>query len=660
MLFAAAGAVAPDLGARFARRLVVDLGPNDADYVRGFREDWERDGRTRFHWTSTVASVVLPYRLSGDGFQLRARVRRHFVEPAQVRLIVEDRTVHDFSIQADPTIPYRVESVPLGRLQGLDPFRLAIQARSENPQPLGVAIDWIEIEHDGESRLAPLASMRWRAAALTLVALLAPWLLGSFRLGAAHGISALVAIAAGTAVHAVAAERVLREGMGTYAAVAAGTVAILMLLRWRSPSTSLGSRLAPALAVVLLAGLAVRLALLLHPQFFYPDVRIHAVFARALARQGFVEFMRDFTTNQFRYSLGLQLEQGHWYAFPYPPAFYLLAGPLVRWLGYVPEVAVSVVAASLNATSALLVFGIGRRLGLGPRLALASAAVVPLLPLFTTRLSLAYFPAMAGQFMDAAVILYLLGRRRELDRPRVVLGLAALVGLAMLTYTQSIVNFALLFAVLLSLQFAFDRASWRRHIGLAAAGALGAILSLAMFYGRYLPVFVDMQRGVPMQGEAIVLERIAQQEKARLAAGEEVERDNDDPFTGADLNPVRGVRKALWRFWIFYGPFALAVAMGFLLLIERSDAEAARFALAWASVYVLLNLGSAGLPGPNLLRYNKDLEIVAPLFCVCLALTGHWLWARARIAGAAYAVAYVLWGVQRALAAFEARVVVER
>ncbi len=655
-----AGAFAPDFGARVARTLVLDLGPNDAEYVRGFREDWERDGRTRFHWTSPAASIALPYRLSGEGWRLRARVRRHLVEPARVRLIVEDRVVHDFSIQSDLKIPYRVESVPLGRLEGGEAFRLAIHAISENPRPLGIAIDWIEIERVAAACIAPLPAMRWRGASAVALAFLVPWLLGSWRWGIAHAVAVLIAVAWGTAAHAVAAERILREGAWTYAGIATATLALVLLIRWRARSTSLTARVAPALAVVVLAGLAVRLTLLLHPQFFYPDVRIHAVFARALARQGLAEFMRDFTANQFRYSLGLQFESGHWYAFPYPPGFYLMAGSVVRWLGAVPEVAVSVVAAGLNSMSALLVFGIARRLGLGPRIALASAAAVPLLPLFTTRLSLAYFPAMAGQFVDAAVILYLLARRRELGRPRVVLTLAVLVGLALLTYTQSLVNLALLLPLFLLLQLAFDSTSWRRHVGLAAAGVLGALISLAVFYGRYIPVFVDMRRGVPMEGEAIVLERIGQQERARLLAGEEVEKRGDDAYVGADVNPLRGLRKALWRFWIFYGPFTLAVGAGFLLLIDRSDAEAARFSLAWGAVYVLLNLGSAGLPGPNLLRYAKDLEIVAPLFCVCLALAGDWLWTRARIAGAAYWLGYLAWGLGRAQASFDARVIVER
>src|SRR6185503_11249510 len=108
--------------------------------------------------------------------------------------------------------------------------------------------------------------------------------------------------------------------------------------------------------------MAVRLVLLLHPRFFYPDVRVHAIFAAQLAHDGIASFLRSFTANQFRHSLGLQFENGHWYAFPYPPAFYILCWPLIRLLHWRPEVAISVLAAAVNSLETLVVFGIARRL----------------------------------------------------------------------------------------------------------------------------------------------------------------------------------------------------------------------------------------------------------------------------------------------------------
>lgn len=654
---AALAALGPVIGARFARSAFLEIGPNDGDYLRGFREDWERDGATRFRWTSPAAAVTLPIFVQGDGFKLRMRLRRHFVEPAHVRLSLEGKTVHAFEIAADPKIPYRIEEVPLPTLSGRQPLELAIQAPSENPRPLGIALDWLEVERTGGGRFVPLPSMTLRLALVALVAFAVPRLLGSSRaLALAHAALVVGASVIGTALHPLAAERILRAGCGAYVAVALIALGLLCWRRTRAALDVAAPNLAGGLAITVLLALGLRLFLLLHPQFYYPDVRVHALFARELARHGLVPFLHDFTLNQFRYSLGLQLENGHWYAFPYPPAFYVLCWPLVRFAALAPEVAVSVLAAAVNSLEVLLVFAIGRRLGAGVGTSLVAAAAVPLLPLFTTRLTLGYFPALVGHAMDALAILVLLAKRRELDKPRVIGLVALLVALALLTYTQSLVNLGLLLPLFLLLQIGFERAAWRRHLGLAAAGALGGLLALALFYGRYVPVFLDMRNGVAMEGESVLIERLERIEKQRAIAAEAPEQTNDDPYTGENVDLTRGARKAVARMLIFYGPlFAVAIAAGFLLLIKRSEAEIARFVLAWGALYLLLNLGSAGLPGPNLLRYNKDLEIVAPLCCLALATIGVWLWERARVLGVAYAAGYLYFGWARAVASLLAR-----
>lgn len=654
---AALAALGPALGARFAHKAFLEIGPNDGDYLRGFREDWERDGATRFRWTSPGAVVTLPIFVQGDGFKLRMRLRRHFVEPSHVRVAVEGKTVHAFDIAADPKIAYRIEEVALPTLSGRQPFALTLQTRSENPRPLGIALDWLEVERTGGGRFVPLASMALRLALVALVAFAVPRVLGSSRaLAAAHASLVVGAGVIGTALHPIAAERILREGCGAYVAVA---LIVLGLLRWRRTRAALdvaAPGLAGALAISVLLALGVRLVLLLHPQFYYPDVRVHALFVRELARHGLVPFLRDFTLNQFRYSLGLQFENGHWYAFPYPPAFYVLCWPLVRFAAFAPEIAASVLAAAVNSLEVLLVFAIGRRLGAGVGTSLVAAAAVPLLPLFTTRLTLGYFPALVGHAMDALTILVLLAKRRELDKPKVIGLVALLITLALLTYTQSLVNLGLLLPLFLLLQIGFDRPAWRRQLGLAVAGALGALISLALFYGRYLPVFLDMRSGVAMEGESVLIEKLERLEKQRAIAAEAPEQASDDPYTGESMDLTRGARKSVARMLIFYGPlFAVAIAAGFLLLIKRSEAEIARFVLAWGAVYLLLNLGSAGLPGPNLLRYNKDLEIVAPLCCLALATIGVWLWERARVLGVAYAAGYLWLGWTRAVASLLAR-----
>jgi hypothetical protein len=654
------GAARAGVGA--SRPALLDFGPNDVGYVQGFRPDWERDGRTRFRWTGTSSTVSLPFRVAGEGHRLRLRLRRHFVEPARVTLKAEGRTVAAFDVQADTRTPYRVVDVPLPRLEGRHPFVLSIESHSDNPRPLGMALDWMEITRAGTSaRLLPPVSMLARASLAGLLAFLAPRLAGApFVFSLVHSFLISLAVFLGSLRDPMAAERILREGTPVYAVV---SVLAILLLRWRRVRAALGfdsPALAGALAILVLVALAIRLALLLHPQFFYPDVKVHGLFAWELARHGPVAFLRDFTQNQYRYSLGLQMENGHWYAFPYPPLFYALCWPVVSLAGYRPEAAVAVVAAAINSLEGLVIFGIARAMHAPRAASLAAAAAHPLLPIFLARLTLAYFPALVGHAVDAVVILYLVSRLDDLDRRGVVLRLAGLMGIAFLTYTQSLLNFGVLFGLFFVLQLLFERQpqAARRLAGLALASALGLALA-SVFYGRYVPVFVDMRRGIPMPEEQVLLDKIEQQRKSAVEQ-EAAPADVDDPYAGPGVDPIRGLRKAGWRLWIFYGLFAPVVVAGVLLLYARSEGALARFIGAWALTYLVLNLASGGLPGPNLVRYNKDMEIVAPLCCIALAVVGMWLWSRVRPLAVAYGLSYLAFGTMRAWRYLTEKFVLER
>jgi hypothetical protein len=462
-------------GVAWSRTVLLDFGPNDVGHVQGFRPDWERDGLTRFRWTGTSSTVTLPFRAVGEGHRLRLRLRRHFVEPARVTLKVEGRSVAAFEVQADTRVPYRIVDVLLPRLEGRHPFVLSIEAPSDNPRPLGLALDWMELDRASrDARLVPPRAMLAYATLTGAAAYLVPLMARAAPVVAlVHAGLMAVAILFGSARDPMAAERILREGSPVYAVV---SVVLVLLLRWRRSRAALGvdsPAVAGALAVLTLAALALRLTLLLHPEFYYPDVKVHGLFAWELARHGLVAFLRDFTVNQYRYSLGLQMENGHWYAFPYPPLFYALCWPVVSLAAYRPEAAVAVVAAAINSLEVLVVFGIARALKGPVALAISAAGAVPLLPIFIARLTLAYFPAMVGHAVDAVVILYLISRLASLDRRGVILRLGGLMGLAFLTYTQSLLNFGVLLGLFVGFQIGFDRsrAGRRAMIGLARARA---------------------------------------------------------------------------------------------------------------------------------------------------------------------------------------------
>jgi hypothetical protein len=652
----------PWLTAPLTRPVVVNLGPNDQDYVRGFREDWERDGRTRFRWTTPAATLRVPVGLAGGGHVLRMRARRHFVEPSIVTASIGGRPFGRFEIAADPTTPYRVIELALPDLaNGAVPVEIDLHATSANPRPLGMAIDWFEIVPASGRDVRLYGATRLELMALALATFLALALAGApVWWAAAGGLAIATAGTLGLTADVISAERTLREGWGAYCATG---LAAAGLLRWQRARQAIGvpaGPLAAALAALVLAALAVRLAIVLYPGFYYPDVRVHALFAWQLARRGLVAFLSDFTANQYRYSLGLQFESGHWYAFPYPPGFYLMTWPLTTWGRFRPEVAVSLVAAVANSLEVLTVFAIARRLRRSVLASLAAAACLPLLPIFIVRLSLAYFPALVGHAFDAVVLWYLLARVRRFARPQVALTFGALLAAALLVYTQAVLNFAVVLPLFLIVEWIARRA-WRPVVGIAAASALGVVLSLLVFYGRYVPIALDMARGVPMAEERILVEKEERERTSRATAVEETaERTPDDPYAGPGVDPLRGIQKAGWRLYVFYGWFALAVVAGLVLLCRQLEGTERRFAATWAVTYVILNLLSGGLPGPNLVRYNKDHEIVAPLFCTALATLGVWLWKKSRVVAVAYAAAFVWMAIDKGWLAFSQRLVFER
>ena len=351
LALAAAAWAGPTAAARVASPALVNFGPNDARYVQGFRADWERDGRTRFHWTSPSSAVHLPVFARGPGHVLRMRIRRHFVEPARVTLKIEGRTFAAFDLAADTRVAYRTMEFPLPPLEGRAPFSLQIDAPSANPAPLGIAMDWLEISREGPGarfalpRHVPIALLVTALAAFGAVLAAGGAFLPAFALAAAL----VAAASAGVAADVLAAERILREGAGVFVVTALLAALLVRVPRLRRALDVVSPAVAGALVLLVLTALAVRLVLLLHPGFYYPDVRIHAMFAWQVARFGLDRFLQEFTASQFRYSLGLQFENGHWYAFPYPPVFYLLSWPLVRLLRSPPEVAVSVLAAAVNS-----------------------------------------------------------------------------------------------------------------------------------------------------------------------------------------------------------------------------------------------------------------------------------------------------------------------
>ena len=159
-----------------------------------------------------------------------------------------------------------------------------------------------------------------------------------------------------------------------------------------------------------------------------------------------------------------------------------------------------------------------------------------------------------------------------------------------------------------------------------------------------------------MTEERILLEKL---EHARPSE-EQSAPEEPDPYTGPSFDLLRGFRKAAWRLYVFYGLFSVGVVAGMALVLRSAQGTRRRWVAIWAAAYLLLNVASGGLPGPNLVRYNKDLELVAPLCCLALASVGDWVWRRTRILAVAYGAGYFFFAVVRAARYLTETFVLER
>ena len=645
----ATGAIAVLLGHRFAHSAVVDLGPTDNHYATDFR-DIERDGPVYFRWSSVPSSIVsLPLRFCGPG-QVRLRVRRHFVDPALLSVSLSGVVLGQRSIRAREDHPYEVIEFQASQVTCSSNASVLLESNVESDRPLGVAVDWIEIRAPGGFRAPAEAVLR--GAFLVCLASLA-FLASGSGIAVALTANGTLAVILGFAFAAapIAAERALRGGL-----VALSLTLILGVVLARAVRIAdLPTRYRTALVAITLVTLLSRGAFL-HTQAFYPDYRVHALVQQTLNRAGLSAFLDQLFEVQYARSLGLQQIEGRWYPFPYPPGAYLLAGGVGRLFGLDSLDAAMVTAVTFAALIPLLTLAIGMALGLGPLVGLSGAFFVSVQPLLVRRMALGYFPGLAGQFLDALAVLFLLAVLRRARRPLAGAWLTAALLAAFLVYTQSIANFGLLIAGLLAVETARQSPGGRAGaLRVAAAGTLALVASAGAFYWRYLPVWenVESHRAQP---ESRVLDRL-EDLRERQAMDAEIPDANDvnDPYAGSTLNPLRGLARLASRLWRFDGPFVLLLGIGGWLLLREAETPSRNIILAWAGVAVWISLLAAGLPSPNGFQHLKDLEFVTPLAGLAMGVGTVRVWERRPAAAVALTAAWAAFAAIMFAAEWNAR-----
>ncbi len=579
------------------RPLFVNVGAGDAPFARGFRDAWERDGltgsgETMFRWAEDGSRLELPVSVGAGHLTARVRLARFAPRPAEIVVESAGREVDRW---VQPPRGWRVREIDLGEAQG--PLALTFRAHAEDGDPMAVAVDWVEVA--GAGRLRPTGALAGGLALFFLGPPLVVFLI--VRSGAvAAGVGAFAA--AGAAV-AAACDRLGGAWACADAALPLVLVVLALALLGRLmsrawPDAAAGR--APAVTVPLLLAVAALVAFF-HPAYYYPDVDSHARFLQALRANP--SLLVDPTQPWERRGDVTREIGGQKVPIPYAMVFHATAWPLATVLGDVA--ALKTVAVLSAAALVLLVHPLARAGGLAPPWASVAQVIAALLPVLTSRLSLALYPTLFGETWVVLLLAHLARRLSHLDGARDGAAATTFVLLAEAAYTGSLPMVSAVVLVLTVVELSVGE--WRRALRLSGGWAIATAILLATMYIGFLPTLWKgilphvLQGGVPAS------------------------------VPGADGALVSAVR----RLGIFYDGVFPALALAGLVAFREMPAPARRVlasALAAGAGVVVLRYVLA-----TALRDAKDVELLLAPMAVLGAAGLAWLWSRGR-AGQAAAV----------------------
>lgn len=460
--------------------LLLNLGAGDAPYARGFRSGWERDGltgsgETQFRWTLDGARLEFPVTVLSGHLSARLRLARFVDTPVEMTLLAAKKEVDRFEQRPHGWL---VRDVDLGELSG--PLVLQFRSRTKDGDAMGVALDWAEVR--GAGLVLPRAK---------LVPGLLAFFLGLPALLLVLSRSVRAGLVAGCAVSGVAAVALLLDRLGGLAALsAAGSPGLALLLLLAGIYWVLGRLFPPAppWAVALpLAAALVGLVSLFHPFYYYPDVETHARFVGAIRADPALAW--NPTAFQMREGTWTRQIAGQRVAFPYSPVFHLAALPLSFVFGETS--AVKLVGIASFAGTLYLVFILSRLLGLGEWEGLFAQTIAALLPVGSSRLSLALYPGLLGEALELFLAAFLVSARSTAST-------LAVLFVSQLTYIGSLVNVSAVLSFFLALELL--RGDRARALRLLILSVVAAVLVFALLDLRFVPTL--FREVMPHLGES--------------------------------------------------------------------------------------------------------------------------------------------------------------
>lgn len=606
-------------GSPAAQTLKLNLGPGDSPYISGFLPQYEIDDKVATHWTTYDARVDLPLSLQNGIVELSYRFARVLPQTAVVEVFFGNRLVDRFDCRGGIVREQRV-SVEVTRAT---PAVVTFHVDSHDRKNLGLKMDWLLIESQGNTRVALRGLARWRPALLVTV------LFVLFRgVSVARWLAVVLVLpwtlagASGLVLRPWLTHRLL-TGLPESLFVL-GVIGLVTGKHLVSRGVS-GEAVRAAVALASTAFL-VRSAAINHPDFYYPDLMTH---------ERLVEVLRE-TGPRFLLSPQAHLEHhGAWSkpayggvsSLPYAPTFHALFA--VFPLDYDTTLtAFKLVGAAVSTLPLVLLLALARHLvpfqlpapkpevpithhtstpravsssveQVGTALGVPWAALLMLLvPTYTSRLSFALLPALLGHAADMAVLLFLALRLERLRHPRVWVQGAALLAAAQLTYVSSVVNLSLLLGLLGSF-LALERQEdhLRQGLRVAALGLAGSAIAVLVFYRDFLGTGWDLALRIAERG-ATATTRYPVESWLALVTSRTLD--------------------------FFDHAYPVLAAFGFVGLLRRGRCRP--LLAAWALTYFLLLLLRAKLP--DVFRYGHETLLMTPLVCLAAGECLAWLWGR--------------------------------
>jgi hypothetical protein len=462
-----------------------------------------------YRWSSGASEIRLPGLGRGDWqITLGAIVAHPDGRPVNATLSANGVALARLPERGEPR---RLRLLVPAALVPAGDLTLRISADTYNdPRPLGVLVDSL--------RVAPAGATPW----------LPPWWSVTCALTIALGLYLALRVITGMRWPSAAAALAVALGVALALAVARYPTAIMLprlallslwslallaalgpLVAWifRRAGVPLSARALAALLLIFFVGYWLKSSGMLYPYFVARDVSWHMARVEMILN-GQLPLLYG-TNSPLNESTMPVAEWGaNRPVIPYSPWFHMFAASFAL-LPLPLVLAANLFSALVDCSRVFLIALLGRGAGMGERSAVLAVLAYAVTPATFLLHSWGNIPTTFGMWWTLVCTVYIVVAYRRLDRPGPWLALTLLLAITMLMYTVMGVFMGVFLLLLIGLLlFASPRGERRPVWALALAAAAAAALAILVYYGQYIPLFVE--RTIPYFTQAAAPSGIAE------------------------------------------------------------------------------------------------------------------------------------------------------